>query len=194
MFDETEYSETIPGGDVQPEYWKEIAPGYWLSDWGNLYSFKSNKVLKPKRLDKKGHVGYSIFIDNTRKYYYQHRLMAEAFIPKDDESDDIVRHLNDIPDDNDPSNLSWGTRLDNWEDSVRNGSAYCITNEDRAKGMEVVRKPTRATNLQSGEVRDYISLSEAVRDLGVQQANAQKVATGQRPHTCGWKFEYIEED
>lgn len=87
-----------------------------------------------------------------------------------------------------------GTQRENREDAERNGTAYYITDEDREKGFKLIRKPTRAINLKTGEVREYISLNEAVRDLGVQQSNAQKVVSGRRPHTCGWKFEYIKEE
>lgn len=194
MFEEGECYGVGPGGEAIIENWAQVAPGYYISDSGNLYSFKTEKYLKPKKLDKRGHVGYTLYIDGKRKYFYQHRLIAEAFIAKDKETDNVVRHLNDIPDDNDPYNLAWGTQRENREDAERNGTAYYITDEDREKGFELIRKPTRAINLKTGEVREYISLNEAVRDLGVQQSNAQKVVSGKRSHTCGWKFEYIEEE
>lgn len=45
-------------------------------------------------------------------------------------------------------------------------------------------------NLKTGEVRDFISLSEAKRELGVQTGNVAKVLKGQRPHTLNWSFKY----
>ena len=112
-------------------------------------------------------------------------------MPKDNDEYDIVRHLNDIPNDNDLDNLALGTQKDNWQDSFRNGNAHFVTPEEREKWLSQLRRPTRATNLKTGEVREYGSLVDAARDIGVQQSNAQKVVSGKRPHTCGWKFEYI---
>lgn len=179
------------------ECWSPIdaAQNYWVSDMGRVYSFKSNKFLKEKKLDNHGHVGFAFSFDGETKprYLYLHRLMAESFIPEE-ENTYLVRHLDDTPDNNVLENLAWGTKTDNVQDMIRNGHAHFVTPEEREIGLSKVRKPTRATNLKTGEAREYISLNEAVRDLGVQQSNAQKVASGRRPHTCGWKFEYIEED
>lgn len=183
-----------PSGEPIVKYWCEVYPGYWLSSYGDMYSERSDKMLKPKPLDREGHLGFCLYVDGRRKYYYLHRLLAQTFIPNYDPNQNVVRHLNGDVNDNYLDNLSWGTQKDNIHDTIQMGNAYYLTDEDREKGFKLIRKPTRATNIQTGEVRDYISLNDAVRDLGVQQANAQKVATGQRPHTCGWKFEYIEEE
>lgn len=182
---------TGPGGEPIMLQWSEIYSGYWLNNIGELYSEKSHKILKPKPLDREGHLGYCLHVNGKCQYHYLHRLLAEEFIEKDDESQTIVRHLNDDVTDNDLSNLCWGTQKDNIHDAIRNKTSYYFTDEDREKSYALSRKPTRATNIKTGEIRNYISLNDAVRDLGVHQSNAQKVVTGQRPHTCGWRFEYI---
>lgn len=182
---------TGPGGEPFEVNWSEVAPGYWLNDIGDLYSEKSNKILKPKPLDKEGHLGYCLYVNGQRKYFYQHRLLAQEFIERFDRTQNVVRHLNDDVTDNDLSNLCWGTQKDNIHDAIQNKTAYYLTAADREKSYAKSRKATKATNLKTGEARIYISLNDAVRDLGVQQANAQKVAVGERTHTCGWKFEYI---
>lgn len=192
VFGEDSPFETIDGGDAQPKYWVEIAEDYWLSNYGELYSCKANKFLKPKPLDREGHLGYCLYINGKRKYVYQHRLIAEAFVAKTNDIFNIVRHLDSCPTCNDISNLEWGTQRENWQDSYELGTVHFVTPEEREMGLEKVRKPTRAINLKTGEVREYHSLLEAVKDLGVQQANAYKVIAGERPHTCGWRFEYMK--
>lgn len=122
---------------------------------------------------------------------YQHRLMAENFIIKDDERFNVVRHLDGDPVYNDLANLEWGTQKENWQDSYEMGNAHFLTAEEREIGLEKCRRATRAINIATGEIREYRSLNDAVRDTGVQQANAHKVVSGKRPQTCGWKFEYI---
>lgn len=183
---------TGSGGEPIIRNWSEVYPGYFLNDGGELYSEKSHKILKPKPLDREGHLGYCLYVNGKRIYCYLHRLLASEFIEKEHNSQNVVRHLNDDPQDNDLSNLCWGTQYDNIHDAINNNTAYMLTDEDREKSHSLSRKPTRAINLKTGDVRTYRSLNDAVRDLGVQQANACKTITGERAHTCGWRFEYIE--
>lgn len=174
-------------------HWAYVDDGYWISNYGHMYSKKTCKLLTPQELDRLGHLGYKVIINGKREYLYAHRLVAQSFIPNPND-DPIVRHLDDVSTNNDIYNLAWGTQLDNMHDAIRNDRAYYLTDKDREKGFALIRKPTKATNLKTGEVREYRSLNDAARDLGVQQASAQKVVTGKRPHTCGWTFEYINKE
>lgn len=175
------------------EVWEYI-PGiqnYMISNYGRVWSEKSQMFLKPKKMDREGHMGFCLHDNGVPHYVYQHRIMAEAFIPNP-ECYPIVRHLNDIPDDNDLCNLAWGTQRDNWDDSVENGTAHPPTDEDREIGFQKVRKPIIGKNLQTGEARKFRGQNEAGRILGIQQANIFKVLNGERRQTGGWTFEYEE--
>lgn len=99
-----------------------------------------------------------------------------------------------IPYDNDPSNLAWGTRRDNWDDSVRNGTARPPTDKIREKGFQKLRRPIIGTNLESGEIVRFQGQCEAERILGIQQANIWKVLNKERRQAGGWTFEYIERE
>lgn len=177
------------------EVWEHI-PGiqnYMVSNYGRVWSEKRQMFLKPKKMDREGHMGFCLHDNGVPHYVYQHRIMAEAFIPNPD-GYPIVRHLNDIPDDNDLCNLAWGTQRDNWDDSVENGTAHPPTDEDREIGFQKVRRPIIGKNLQTGEVRKFIGQNEAGRILGIQQANIFKVLNGERRHTGGWTFKYEERE
>lgn len=52
---------------------------------------------------------------------YVHRAVAAAFLPGN--ASPVVRHLDDDPTNNVPSNLAWGTQADNVHDMVRAGRA-----------------------------------------------------------------------
>lgn len=179
------------------ELWEYIPgfPGYMISDHCRVWSERSQMFLKPKRIDRSGHLGFCLFVNGQARYVYLHRLMAEAFIPNP-HNYPIVRHLDDDRENNELENLAWGTQRDNWYDSVRNGTAHPPTDEDREIGFKKVRKPIVAVNLSTGERLRFPGQSEAARRLGLQQANVWKVLNGQRPQTEGWYFEYIsgEED
>lgn len=166
------------------------APGYMISDHGRVWSEKSQWFVKPKPMDKHGHMGVCLSVNGKPRYAYIHRLMAKAFIPNT-YNDPIVRHLNDVPWDNDIDNLAWGTQRENWEDSYRNGNARLFTEEDREKGLEKLRRPVIATNLKTGEELRFRGQVEASKILGLQQSNVWKVLNGQRAHTQGWYFEYV---
>ena len=130
-------------------------------------------------------------INGVYKEPYIHRLIAQTFLPNPDNLP-LVRHLNDIKDDNRVENLAWGTVFDNHLDCVKNGNYHPISNEDREKGFKKIRKPTV---FEKDEVKcEFSSLSEGCRLLGIQEANAWKVISGQRSHTCGYKVYYKEKD
>lgn len=169
-------------------------PSYYICKEGLVKSCKGKEpiILKPHRGDIQGHLNMRMTDkDGNLKEIYLHRLLAQTFIPNPDNLP-LVRHLNDIKDDNRLENLAWGTQLDNQKDSVRNGTAYIPTDEDREIGFRKIRKPTIFE--KEGIRLEFISLNEGCRELGLQEANAWKVINGQRPHTKGYKVYYKEQD
>lgn len=174
------------------EVWEYIpgVPGYMISDRGRVWSEASQMFLKPKRLDRHGHLGFCFSVNGRRIYRYLHRLMADAFIPNPYDYP-VVRHLNDDPSDNTLENLAWGTQRDNWDDSVENGTAQPPRDEWREIGFQKIRIPVLGTYIKTGESRRFRSQTDAARELGLQQANIWKVLNGQRAHAGGWFFEYL---
>ena len=64
------------------EVWKDIEGYeglYQISNFGKVFSFKSNKMLKPFN-DKKGYLKIELRKENRRKIYFLHRLVAMCFI------------------------------------------------------------------------------------------------------------------
>lgn len=191
LFAEGEYSETTPGGDVEPEYWKEIAKDYWISNLGNVYSFKSNKPMKVSKNVGGKYPALRLCFGNknSSKLITLHRLLAENFVPNPDNLP-VVRHLNDDPDDYDLENLAWGTSKDNWKDAINNGKLKSINKEAAKKGQEATRKPIRITDLRTGEQRIYPSLHEAARQTGYDVVYICNWLKG-KWNNNNWKLEYI---
>jgi hypothetical protein len=165
------------------------APGYMISDCGRVWSEKSQWFVKPKPMDRIGHMGVCLYVNGQLRYFYIHRLMAEAFIPNPHDYP-VVRHLNDVPDYNEIRNLAWGTQYDNYLDCVRNGHYKPFTDEAREKSNEVTRTPIIAIDIETGETFRFRGQGEAARMLGIQQANIWKVLNGERRQAGGYHFEY----
>jgi len=183
----------IPDEYMEEKWWymDNNDPNYMISNYGRVYSTKTRRFVKPKKMDREGHLGVGLCRDGKRFYRYLHRLIAEVFIPNP-HNYPIVRHLDDNKENNDIENLAWGTQKDNMRDAVRNGRNHRFTAEDREKNLEIQRIPIRAINLDTGEEIVFRSQSEAARELGIYQANIWKVLNGQRNKTCGYYFEYLE--
>lgn len=126
-----------PSGVDPPEEWRPVKGYEGLYDVSDLGRVRSHdrllnrkngmvkwkgRVLKPQK-GSKGHWGVSLWNNNQPKTQYVHRLVAMAFIPNP-EGYPLVRHLNDVKEDNRKVNLAWGTHSDNAHDAVRNGRDF----------------------------------------------------------------------
>jgi len=92
------------------EIWKDIKGyegDYQVSSFGRVKSikrYKEGKILQNKK-EKDGYLRNTLFFNNKRKVYFNHRLVAQAFLGLDIESDLVVNHKNHITNDNRVENL-----------------------------------------------------------------------------------------
>lgn len=179
--------------EYMDERWWYIdgAPGYMISDCGRVWSEKTQQFIKPKPMDKHGHLGVCLRVNGKARYTYLHRLMAKAFLPNT-HNYPVVRHIDDDPSYNYLDNLAWGTQKDNFNDCLNNGHVHFVTPEEREIGLSKMRTPILATNIRTGESMTFKGQGDASRFLGVPQANIWKVLNGQRAHAGGYRFEYIK--
>jgi hypothetical protein len=112
--------------------WKIIRefPDYCVSRYGDVCSVRSGRMIIVKTWrNQHGHQYVQLRNGSVRKKVLVHRLVAEAFVCNP-HSYPIVRHLDDDPDNNEWTNLEWGTQKDNVSDCIRNGhdfvkAVYC---------------------------------------------------------------------
>lgn len=88
-------------------------PKYLISDSGEVYNAKTNRLLKQH--NHKGYLRVGLVDNGIQKHYLVHRLVAQTFIPNP-ENLDTVNHINHIRTDNRAENLEWMSRKDNSRD------------------------------------------------------------------------------
>lgn len=93
---------------------------YLVSDEGEIYSLRSNKILKPD-IDKDGYEIYRISDEeHKRKAFKGHRLVGLTFIENPDNLP-IVNHIDGNKRNNHVSNLEWCTDEQNIQHAVKTG-------------------------------------------------------------------------
>lgn len=78
-------------------------PNYVVSDDGKVYRVRDGKL---KELSQDNSKKYP-FVKIDKQNCYVHRLVAEAFVPKDRESQNIVSHIDKDKFNNSSRNLIW---------------------------------------------------------------------------------------
>jgi len=77
------------------------------------------KELRPKPINKNGHLEVHLCRDGVVSRHLVHHLVLEAFVGPRQEQ--LGLHWDDDPTNNHVSNLRWGTPPDNGQDAMRNG-------------------------------------------------------------------------
>ncbi len=110
------------------ERWKDIIGYeglYQVSDHGKLKRMvsikcKKERIRKPV-ITRDGRLSTTLHKNNIGQKMLIHRLVLLSFVGPP-EVDQITRHLDGNPKNNNLSNLRWGTHKENQQDSVRHGT------------------------------------------------------------------------
>lgn len=116
--------------DLEGEQWKPIEnfESYMVSNYGRVKNYKPTHdkfVLRKTTKNKQGYVDIDLFDNNKRKNVKIHRLVAEAFCPKDSIDKVCVNHMDGDKTNNHYSNLEWVTYGEN------NKHAYDMLNRKK---------------------------------------------------------------
>ena len=104
---------------------KEIGgfPGYCVDNTGNVFSVKTDVMLKPWKIN--GYNAVGLYRSGKRYVFLVHRLVAAAFIPNPDNKP-CVDHIDGVRFHNFVENLRWCTQDENmnYELAIRNKTKY----------------------------------------------------------------------
>lgn len=153
---------------------------YLVSDVGQVWSIRRNKVLKPK-IDRYGYevVGLSV---NGRTYHRTiHRLVAQAFIPNPGNLP-TVNHINEDKRDNRASNLEWTSIADNDNHGTRNER---MANTKSKHPIEQIAN--------DGTIVRYKGVKDAWRKTGINRSSISLCCRNIRKTAGGYKWRYCDE-
>lgn len=122
---------------------------YDIYEDGRCFSHNSNKFLKPQITNK--YPTYHLTIEGKKKKVYIHRMVAETFLPHDEEKN-IVNHKDGNTQNFDASNLEWVTAQENSKHACANGLT--------PKGDQIINR--FIDNLPEEEWRPVIGFSQYV--------------------------------
>ena len=182
------------------EEWKYIQGFegfYQVSNLGNIRSVDrtvkthhGNRIVKGKKLSpsKSKQTGYyqiHLYKFGCVYRYNVHSLVAKAFVPQNGKS--YVNHKDGNKENNSADNLEWVTNAENHYHAVLIGANKNYgANSYKARAVIQLDK-------EGNFIKKWECINDAVRDLGIHEANIVKCCNGKRKTTGGfaWKYEEV---
>ena len=176
---------------------------YTIDINGNVFSKRKNKFLK-QTINKNGYCKVTLQKNKYKKIFSVHRLVAEAFIPNDNNYP-CVNHIDCNKTNNNVNNLEWCTYKQNSQWASKTGrydnmakinskrmkerKIYLISNGYK-KANEATKKKIQQFDKNNNFIKEYESISQASRELNITIASISYSANGKRKTGGGfiWHF------
>jgi hypothetical protein len=141
---------------------------YLIYEDGRVYSFKSNKFLKPK-ISGTGY--YYVSINNKNELL--HRVLSICFIPNPNNKL-CVNHINCVKTDNAIVNLEWCTQKENIQHSWINGKSKISK-----KNIEITKERSSKLILNTQTGIYYQSVKDAAESANIKKGTLSAMLCGQ---------------
>lgn len=146
---------------------------YAITSCGRVYSYKRKVFLKPAD-NGDGYLKIGLCKDRKRKWYYIHRLVAEAYIPNP-ENKLYINHIDECKTNNSLQNLEWISHKDNCNFGTRNEriakahskKIFCIETNEK-----------------------FNSITEAAKAVNIDPSGISNCLVGKRKTCAGYHWAY----
>lgn len=127
-------------------------------------------------VDRYGYMKVVLLKDGKPNYFTVHRLVATAFVEKDEQRN-TVNHIDCNTQNNNADNLCWVTNRENIDYSHNLG-------RQRLNAVPIVATSPK------GETHRFTSQHEAARVIGVRQSAVSRALCGAKRKLNGWEIGY----
>lgn len=141
-----------------------IRTSYYITEEGQCYNSNTGKYLKGQENVKNGYFSYNLTMPNgDKKRCYAHRLVAEAYLPKDDVNKNQVNHIDGNKLNNAINNLEWVSQSENQQHAIKNGlkkvqHIFCFTPEKKLVAeYENIEEASRAAKISQSIISQEIN-------------------------------------
>lgn len=149
---------------------------YSVSNLGNVYSIRSNKILK--KIEKCSYLCVELKVHQKGKYKLIHRLVAEAFI-ENPNNYPCVNHKDENKHNNSVENLEWCT--------YKYNNNYGTAIERRAAKT---KKAIQMLDLYGNVIKEFSSIKDAAEYLGKNTGHICDCCLGNRNTAYGYRWKY----
>lgn len=154
------------------EFWRDVKGYiglYQVSNVGQVRSLITNKILKPVKKED-GYLRIDLYKNSEAKKFYIHRLVAEAFLPNEDELPE-VDHISGDKTDNRVANLQWISKVEN------------LRKKETGWGQ-----PKRVICVETGEI--FETITAAAKTVNRKPTSIWRNLKGITQTCAGKHFEY----